>query len=335
MYFNRKFLSDIEAYLTIKKLGKENFQEVLRQEQEAFDKPMEYASYEEVVGALLDAITEMEDENFGLHLGEEFSLAATGHVDQMMKYSPSLDDAFGAAAAFSKMISDAMDNELKVDEDSYSVHFTLNPNWAIQAEQAIKQVLDLTMVCALKSLSRLTNKTYYPLELNFQYSKPKKIQEYYRIFNCRVNFSQPHSSIIFRRHYFDDPIETKNLGLLQSLQEKAAVELTKIKEEDNLISEVKKLILSDKPQKSQLDSVAERLHITARTLQRKLKDEGTSFKQIDSFISCNLAKSYLRDDYSIEEISYLLGFSESSAFIRAFKTFENQTPNQYRKQLAG
>jgi AraC-like DNA-binding protein len=75
-----------------------------------------------------------------------------------------------------------------------------------------------------------------------------------------------------------------------------------------------------------VEVVAKRLGITSRSLQRRLKDERATFAGIREDLRRDLAKRYLDDGLAIAEISFLLGFSEPSAFFRAFKRWTGTTP---------
>ena len=80
------------------------------------------------------------------------------------------------------------------------------------------------------------------------------------------------------------------------------------------------------------ETVADHLRMSARTLSRRLADEGTSHKAILDELRADLARRYLEDaELAISEVAFLLGFSEPSAFHRAFKRWTGQTPSQFRK----
>jgi AraC-like DNA-binding protein len=77
--------------------------------------------------------------------------------------------------------------------------------------------------------------------------------------------------------------------------------------------------------------VAKSLGMSVRVLQKRLREEDTTFSQLATNVRKELAKSYLAErDYTIDDITYLVGFSEPSAFRRAFKTWTGLTPRQYR-----
>src|SRR6185295_9090017 len=83
-----------------------------------------------------------------------------------------------------------------------------------------------------------------------------------------------------------------------------------------------------------VEIVAKRLGLTSRSLQRRLKDENTTFNTIREDVRQDLAKRYLDDGLAIAEISFLLGFSEPSAFFRAFKRWTGETPQVWRARPA-
>jgi AraC-like DNA-binding protein len=84
----------------------------------------------------------------------------------------------------------------------------------------------------------------------------------------------------------------------------------------------------------QLSATAKRLGLTARSLQRRLQDEGTSFQALRDETRRALADRYLTEGLSLAEISFLLGFSEPSAFFRAFKRWTGRTPIERRAMLS-
>jgi len=102
---------------------------------------------------------------------------------------------------------------------------------------------------------------------------------------------------------------------------------------ENYARAVTKLILSrlDSPALS-IGTIAVEMALSTRTLQNRLKDEGNIFSELLKNIREKLAKKYLHENYSVEDITYLLGFSEASVFRKAFKKWSGCTPKEYRQK---
>jgi AraC-like DNA-binding protein len=81
-----------------------------------------------------------------------------------------------------------------------------------------------------------------------------------------------------------------------------------------------------------IEKVAREMAVSVRTLQMRLEEEGVVFSDLLKDTRQRLAKKYLRENYSVEQITYLLGFSEPSVFRKAFKKWSGVTPREYREQ---
>ena len=329
MYFSKLILNDLIDYATSKGANKKEL------EQNLLDISIDEKNidYEKMVKSLNYIGQELDDENLGIHIGEQISLKVTAYIDSIMQYSPTLELAFENATKYSKLISDALECTFIKNENQFHIKFEENPNWKIFQNQARIQVLNLTVISTLKSLIAYTNRNYRPTVINFQFTKPKNLTEYYKVYNCSLNFNQTVTEIVFEKHIFNDKIKKTNFGLLENLKQKVEDEIQELDIEDETIYRLKKCILNEKPERIKIEKAAKLLNTSKRTLQRKLKSLNTNFKKIEYQIQLRLSKTYLEEsEKTIDEISYLLGFSESSAFIRFFKEQTKLTPMEYKKR---
>jgi len=85
-------------------------------------------------------------------------------------------------------------------------------------------------------------------------------------------------------------------------------------------------------EKLSIDKVAKEMSVSVRTLQNHLESEGVVFSELLRDIRERLAKRYLHENYSVEQITYLLGFSEPSVFRKAFKKWAGVTPREFRER---
>lgn len=267
----------------------------------------------------------------GLTMGERMNLQATRFLDQMMSSCSTVQEAFECAIQFSKLISDAMLCTLELEGDFFKVNFELNPEWALQDDYAVSQNLDLALLCTKYALFRLTEQEYYPYAVHFFYPKPNKLQHHFAAFNCHLHFNQRVSAIVFHKHLLQQPSATAHSGLRAQLTAQAQSMLYELPDDPPVTLAVKRIVLQQlSPVVPSIEQIAEGLHTTPRTLQRQLKKENLTFTQIRDALRLKLAQKLLaQKEYSIEAIAYLLGYSEASAFVRAFKQWTGVSPGRY------
>ena len=334
MYFNRFFLDDIVDFSV--RLGADQglFKPMM---DKLRSNPDERVGYDVVVEFVKLAVEATKDDSFGLHLGEYFLLKATQPVDEIMQKSLTIEEAFSNAVAYSRLISDSMDCQLYEDAQGYfSVIFRNNPDWEIRSAQVRRHNLDAALVSTMKSLQCLTGFKYYPHKVKVPFKRPKMVHEYYRIFNCSLEYGHPFGEIQFNGDLLKKPISGSDYGLLKKLKRKAEDELRKPGEVDELLTEMKRAILVniDGTQFPKQKEVAMAMNVTVRTLQRRLRDRKLKFSDVQTEIKLTIALRHLVEDgLQIDEIAYLLGYSESSAFVRAFKKWKGLSPINYVKRL--
>jgi AraC-like DNA-binding protein len=96
--------------------------------------------------------------------------------------------------------------------------------------------------------------------------------------------------------------------------------------------QVRRILMTNLGRNMNASSVASRLETTPRTLRRKLRDQGLTFRQILDELRAEVASRYLRDtDMSIEDIAHALGFSDAANFRHAFRRWTNNSPQQFRE----
>ena len=170
-----------------------------------------------------------------------------------------------------------------------------------------------------------------PVEVNLKRPKPDCAGRYLALFRCPVNFSATENSITLPLDTMDKPLPSGNRHLAQ-MNDRVLQSYLKKQRQGQLTTQVRELIISHLPSgEVSKDEVASTLNLSSRTLQRKLQDEDTSFADILNETRHELAIRYIHDDsLPLIEVSYLLGFSDSAAFSRAFKRWTGKTPSGAR-----
>lgn len=170
-----------------------------------------------------------------------------------------------------------------------------------------------------------------PLEVALMRPRPECARDYVAFFRCPVRFGAALPTIVFPRSAMDRLLPARNRDLARD-NDRVLSGLYAALRKDSLIERVKSSLIDELPSGTPSDErVAETLFMSARTLQRRLAAEGTSYSQILDAVRRELAEGYILDpSIPISEISFLLGFSELSGFSRAFKRWTGACPTAYR-----
>jgi AraC-like DNA-binding protein len=170
-------------------------------------------------------------------------------------------------------------------------------------------------------------------EVSFNYPEPAHSGEYDLLFPCPRHYAAGSTSLLFQARYLAMPLLQDERTLKQFLEHSPADLLARPDGGDSLISRIRRLLGRDCSAWPDLEAVARQLHISPQTLRRHLREEGASFQELKDHLRRDLAIYHLgRDDLSIQDIAEQLGFSEPSAFHRAFKKWTGLTPGAYRAQ---
>ncbi|GGK62786.1 AraC family transcriptional regulator [Amphritea balenae] len=166
----------------------------------------------------------------------------------------------------------------------------------------------------------------------FNYPPPTHYEEYPPMFGEQLQFSQPSSGFSFSSKQLTLPRVRDPMELECFLRQSPLEVLRRVGENNSLSIQVQRLILNKGlEQAPALEEVACCLHMTSRTLRRKLKDEGVSYQQIKDRIRCDTAIRLLTEEsLTVAETSELIGFTEQAAFCRAFKGWTGVAPSAYQ-----
>lgn len=173
-----------------------------------------------------------------------------------------------------------------------------------------------------------------PLAVELQHHPSGDIAAYERFFAAPVRFGAPVTRLVLSRASLEAPLATADPNLLPILLRQADELLAQCGTSAPSTVEQVRSVLSSLLRTSEHDvqHVAARLGTTSRSLQRRLKDEGTTFQAVRDELRRELAHAYLRGGASIAEVSFLLGFSEASALFRAFKRWTGSTPLEAKRR---
>ena len=141
--------------------------------------------------------------------------------------------------------------------------------------------------------------------------------------------------MVFRSTDAERPFVTRNSELLALLAPQFEAELKAQSEQEEGFVERVRLAVQQKltGHRPTMDEIADELHVSARTLQRRLQDEGSTFQRVLEEARHQLARHYLNNSVlELNEAAYLLGYDDANSFVRAFRTWEGVPPARWRER---
>jgi AraC-like DNA-binding protein len=173
-----------------------------------------------------------------------------------------------------------------------------------------------------------------PLRVSFQRPPPPCPGDFADLFGPDIRYDAVDNRLCFARSLVEAPLAMANPELAR-LNDQTVIDYLARCDSASVTMQVRSRIIELLPDgRPSQDAIAESLHMSLRSLQRKLKNENTSFTTLLNETQQQLAMQYIRDSHrSIGEITYLLGYSEPGSFTRAFRRWTGKSPLQFRGRM--
>ena len=288
--------------------------------------PVEY-------NAVLEAcVKETGDEFFGLHAGEHLNLQAAGLIVQIAHSSSTVEQALEYCCEFANLGCSALPTTLHNRSTHFELSLTPDETWRLGSELAVQHTIYGYLAFSIREFRSLTQNKYYPKSVWFDFPKPSSTVELERVLNCPLRFDQDRTAMLFEIEHVREPVVTSDLYLLKVLVAHATERLAQLSDRGGFSDIVKRSILQMiKPEFPTIEQVAAHLNMSVRNFQRKLSAEGHSYKALLDELRKQFAFDYLKDpELDVNEIAFLLSYSDASAFIRSFKRWTGRTPKEHR-----
>lgn len=186
--------------------------------------------------------------------------------------------------------------------------------------------------CILGQTKWVTGKSLKIKSVHCSYGPRSYADIYQNVFQCPIFFDSPHNQIRFSKSILDTPLPqacSHSASMYKAYCEELAVQLDQA--EDDFVEKVRRVIMSHPKLSPGSDEVATNLSMSERTFRRKLSEKGFSYHHLVDDVREGIAKNYLTtSNRSVEDIAFMIGFSDPTSFSRAFKRWTGQSPRQYR-----
>ncbi|MEH6585768.1 MAG: AraC family transcriptional regulator [Halioglobus sp.] len=268
-----------------------------------------------------------QDEAFGLHAAEELQPQVLHGLGLGWLTSDTVYDGLRRLVRFAQLIASIAELELEETDNLVILH--LRRTLELEDFEFASRDYGIAMISRMCRLS--LGQFLAPVKIEMERPLPTEPERWDYMLATKVTFDSDKTCITWSRSDIEGKILTGDPKLARANDEQAAAYI------DTFINtsfsrEVMQKLLERLPDGApEQKQIASDLCVSNRTLQRKLKDEGASFNDLLQDCRLQLAKKYLRLNHrSVVETSYMLGFSEPSAFSRAFKRWTGMSPAQFR-----
>lgn len=278
--------------------------------------------------ALLQAAVELSGEaGLPIRLGQSIDLANYGTYGFAIMSCLDLRAALGLQLRYRKMVDPSSDWRMVEHGNGLMLRLHLNTGTAYQ-QQLLTELLFSNIYTAGQFLSATTSKG---TELQLSYAKPAHFSSYKKHLPIPILFDQEYSQMFIPEAGLQQPIRTANPAINVLFTQQCEEMLSSLTKVESTSAAIRLMLIQSASALLNISQVAERLHLTERTLRRRLTAEATTFSTICDDVRNLLAQKYLSNtSLSVTEIAYLLSYTEPVNFRRAFSRWNGMTPSAYR-----
>jgi AraC-like DNA-binding protein len=274
--------------------------------------------------------------DFGLWLGHGMRVTALGVVGYVMQHATDVRAALYCLERFNGLLGDGVGPKVQEAEGRLILSRTEPPR--VARLEALCIAAPLGTVTLIRDLTGIGASEPVAVEARFQHPSlpPAALRELESALACPIEFNAADTRLVIGDRVLERPLLAQNPDLFTYLERHAQALQQKLERSPSVTNRVRELLVErlrdgepDQP------SIARALGLSERTLQRRLQDENATFAALVDEVRADLARVYLGDrKLAIFEIAFLLGYSEPSAFNRAFRRWTGRSPSDFRSELS-
>ncbi|MEM6768066.1 MAG: AraC family transcriptional regulator ligand-binding domain-containing protein [Bacteroidota bacterium] len=278
--------------------------------------------------ALHEWLDEKLGPGFSVRIGQEMKMEDYGVLGLSWKTISRTGEMFERSERYFKLLSNTYVFKVKRENELSYIHLYRPPY-----RRGVGLSNEATFSATVVVLRAITETDISPLTVAFMHDPPRDMEDYHKAFNCPILFNQPENYITYKSTDLDMRTAKADLSINKFLvdrveEETKGIEVSAIK----IAVDVEHLIEDALPSGiPNIDQIGEHIGMSSRTLKRRLAQNGLTFRDLIRQTQERLSKNLLRNtSRTISEIAFQTGFSEQSAFSRAFKRWTGQSPLDFR-----
>lgn len=269
------------------------------------------------------ALDATEDPCFGLFVSRFVTYTTFHALGAAVLASATVKEAFTRLVRYSRVVSDAGTFRLEDLRDRYRVVLDVARGPHRPVDAAIDAFVSLQLRVVRTLLDR---RDVNPLAVALERQEPAPSEPFRRFFRAPIVFGAPANTMDFARTDVERPLAAGSADLARRFDEVLARYLARF-DRQAIASRVRTMVVERLPDgEPTQEAVGRALGMSARTLQRRLAGDGTSFHDLLNATRQELAGAYLAEGWSVTEIAFTLGFADASSFSRAYRRWTGHPP---------
>ncbi len=265
----------------------------------------------------------------GYHLGTQMRISIHGFIGYAIMTANNITEALVLANRFIQLRLPF----LQLFFSTFGVKATVQLQTDIQMEPLRTEISIALMIGLISMAKAITGISDATGEIDFDFKKPEGFERFMVKFPThQFRFEQPHLLLSFDKNYLMNKLVHADPIASQIAINQCEAELSALGERHRIAMRVRDILTNSEQHYLSIEAVADRLHMSDRTLKRQLAAEGTSFSTLVDEVRYRHATSLLsRTDFTLEQIADELGYSDVANFSRAFKRWSGRSPSNWRK----
>ncbi|MEY8840681.1 AraC family transcriptional regulator [Cribrihabitans sp. XS_ASV171] len=273
----------------------------------------------------------MDVTDLPIHTGASMRLDEYGALGLAFKAATTLGASYARVERYGRLWTSVVEYELRPAADGtlFILHRTGERRLGMRLSN------EATLASAVAIARQVCPVPLVPVEVLLRHPAPRSVTAHEKWFGCPVRFGAELDAILYDNEVLARPNILGDEGISRYLMSHLDAELSEIARAPAFVTQAQAAIAQALSEGSpKMAEIARGLGLSARSFHRRLSEHGMSYQSLAEETRRNLAEGLLRDEsHSLAEIAFLTGFSEQSAFTRAFKRWFGTTPATYRKDM--
>ncbi len=278
--------------------------------------------------ALFDAAARQTgDDAFGLHLAERAAGRPVHTAAFLIQASATLRQGYESVIRHARLVNDTL--EIRLETTGHEARLTYHQH---DPDHDSRHGVESTLA-TLHLRGRLALGRAFQLDrVTFRHAPPAQWTEHARVFGAPLAFDASEDALHFATSLLDEPLPTADQRIIRSIEQLLAEMTAELPRAGDLVASARRALAAGLAEGVTIEALAAGLGLSSRVLQRRLRAEGSSYNALLDDLRRELAVGYLRrPTLALAEVAYLLGFSEQSAFQRAFRRWTGMSPARWRR----